>query len=77
NNTLRFLPNLRRIHTSCAMTFNERYTELMSTKEKERLKSQQTGCAYVDLRSNYGLSISCDEIPCNRLATVICQRAPE
>ncbi|CAF3728420.1 unnamed protein product [Rotaria sp. Silwood1] len=76
NNTLRFLPNLRRIHTSCAMTFNERYTELMSTKEKERLKSQQTGCAYVDLRSNYGLSISCDEIPCNRLATVICQRAP-
>ncbi|CAF1051081.1 unnamed protein product [Rotaria sp. Silwood1] len=65
----------------CERTFRRRYETLwsslfLSTKEKNQLKSQQTGCGYVDFRSDMRLSISCDEIPCDRLATVICQKSP-
>ncbi|CAF3918278.1 unnamed protein product [Rotaria sp. Silwood1] len=55
----------------CKRTFRIRYEN-----EKNQLKSQQTGCGYVDFRSHTELSISCDEIPCDRLATVICQKSP-
>ncbi|CAF3311986.1 unnamed protein product [Rotaria sp. Silwood2] len=65
----------------CETTFRRRYETLLlslllSTKEKDKLKSQQVGCGYVDFRSDTRLFISCDEIPCDRLATVICQKLP-
>ncbi|CAF1003222.1 unnamed protein product [Rotaria sordida] len=61
----------------CESTFRKYYGKLsLSTKEKNQLKSQQTGCGYVDFRHDTDLSVSCDEIPCDRVATVICQKSP-
>ncbi|CAF3194467.1 unnamed protein product [Rotaria sp. Silwood2] len=75
------LSNLDSFYYECESIFRRRYDTLLSswylsTKEKDQLKSQQTGCGYVDFRSEIGLSIACDEIPCDRLATVICQKSP-
>ncbi|CAF4534775.1 unnamed protein product [Rotaria sp. Silwood2] len=69
------------IYDLCEKTFQERYTALMmssslTTSEKTRLKTQQSGCAYIDLMSNVMPIIRCDEIPCNRTAIVICQKLP-
>lgn len=69
------------LQTLCRKTFVEHYERLLSSpflssKEKNELKHQQTGCAYADFRSDKETSISCDEIPCNRLATIICQKMP-
>ncbi|CAF4156401.1 unnamed protein product [Rotaria sp. Silwood2] len=80
-NTLPNITSSNTIRTLCEKTFRERYETLMSSstssmKEKKRLKTQQTGCAYADFRAGVEVSISCDEIPCNQLATVICQKAP-
>ncbi|CAF1415851.1 unnamed protein product, partial [Rotaria sp. Silwood1] len=80
-NTLPNTPNPNAIHTLCEKTFRTRYETLMSSstvskEDKERLKTQQTGCAYVNFRDDFELSISCNEIPCNQLATVICQKSP-
>ncbi|CAF2084127.1 unnamed protein product, partial [Rotaria magnacalcarata] len=65
----------------CDTTFRRHYQQLMSsstlsTKEKERLKNEQTACAYVDVRSEDRGYVLCDDIRCNRLAAVICQKAP-
>ncbi|CAM4839843.1 unnamed protein product [Rotaria magnacalcarata] len=65
----------------CEATFRRHYQQLMSsstlsTKEKERLKNEQTACAYVDVRSEDRGFVLCDDIRCNRLAAVICQKAP-
>ncbi|CAF4012693.1 unnamed protein product [Rotaria sp. Silwood2] len=78
------LPNVsdfNSLYTLCELTFRQRYGRLMSSPtisemEKKQLITQQTGCAYVDFRSDYTLSILCDEIPCNRLASMICQKLP-
>ncbi|CAF3471105.1 unnamed protein product [Rotaria socialis] len=66
---------------SCESTFLRHYRQLMSssilsTKEKERLKNEQTACAYVDVRSEDRKYVLCDDIRCDRSATVICQKAP-
>ncbi|CAF1131269.1 unnamed protein product [Rotaria sordida] len=73
------IPDSNAIYDLCEKTFQERYTALMissslTTSEKTRLKSQKIGCAYIDLMSNIVPTIRCDEIPCNRTATVICQK---
>ncbi|CAF2265937.1 unnamed protein product [Rotaria magnacalcarata] len=65
----------------CEATFLRQYGQLMSssilsTKDKERLKNEQTACAYVDVRSEDSDYVSCDDIRCNRSAAVICQKAP-
>ena len=75
------VPDSNAIYDLCEKTFQERYTALMSSSsltinEKNRLKKQQIGCAYIDLLSNNVPAIRCDEIPCNRTATVICQKLP-
>ena len=75
------VPDSNAIYDLCEKTFQDRYTALMSSPnlpstEKSSLKRQQIGCAYIDLVSNNVPSIRCDEIPCNRLATVICQKPP-
>jgi hypothetical protein len=77
DNILRTIPDSNTIYDSCEKTFNERYITLMSSiNERNRLKNQQIGCAYIDLLSYTVPVICCDEIPCNRTATVICQKLP-
>ncbi|CAF3855672.1 unnamed protein product [Rotaria sp. Silwood1] len=80
-NTLRTVPDSNAIYDLCEQTFHQHYTKIISLKslsknEQNRLKAQQIGCAYVDLLSDITPVIRCDEIPCNRLATVICQKKP-
>ncbi|CAF3506525.1 unnamed protein product [Rotaria sp. Silwood1] len=75
--TLTSLLDLNDFHSLCERRFHQRYEGLMlstnlSTNEKNRSKM----CAYVDFRSDSLPSISCDEISCNRPATVICQKLP-
>lgn len=75
------IPDSNAIYDLCEKTFQERYTALtlsssLSVNEKNRLKKQQIGCAYIDLVSANVPTIRCDEIPCNRTATVICQKLP-
>jgi hypothetical protein len=81
NDDVLTIPDSNAIYDLCEKTFQERYAVLMlssslTANEKNRLKIQQIGCAYIDL-STYGVpTIRCDEIPCNRTATVICQKLP-
>lgn len=65
----------------CEASFREHYRKLissstLSTKEKERLKNEQTACAYTGIQSEDRGLVSCDDIRCNRLATGICQKTP-
>ncbi len=76
------IPDSNAIYDLCEKTFQERYTALMlssiiNINDKTRLKTQQIGCAYIDLLTYNVPAIRCDEIPCNRTATVICQKLPE
>ncbi|UJR31253.1 hypothetical protein I4U23_018755 [Adineta vaga] len=75
------IPDSNAIYDLCEKTFKERYVALMSsdsltTTEKNLIKQQQMGCAYIDLTSNAVPVIRCDEVPCNRTATIICQKSP-
>ncbi|CAF0884788.1 unnamed protein product [Adineta ricciae] len=75
------IPDSNAIYDLCEKTFHERYTALMSStstssNEREQMKTKQMGCAYVDLLSDTMPLIRCDEIPCDRIATVICQKLP-
>ena len=75
------VPDSNAVYDLCEKTFQERYNVLLSSssltdKEKQLLKNQRIGCAYIDLTSNTVPTIRCDEIPCNRTATVICQKLP-
>ncbi|CAF1431859.1 unnamed protein product, partial [Rotaria sordida] len=69
-------------HNLCKRIIYQRDARLMSPSTlskndwKSQLKIQQTSCAYVDFRSEYEIMISCNEISCNRPATVICQKTP-
>jgi hypothetical protein len=79
NNTI--IPDSNAVYDLCEKTFHERYTAVMSSprltiNEKNQIKKQQIGCAYIDLLSYTAPIIRCDEIPCNRIATVICQKLP-
>jgi hypothetical protein len=81
NKNLTIIPDSNAIYDLCEKTFQERYTALMTSlsltiNEKNLLKKQQIGCAYIDLITNNVPTIRCDEIPCNRTATVICQKLP-
>jgi hypothetical protein len=81
DNNLLTIPDSNAIYDLCEKTFQERYTALMlssslTINEKNRLKKQQIGCAFIDLISSTVPTIRCDEIPCNRTATVICQKLP-
>jgi hypothetical protein len=65
----------------CKKKLTERFEKLMSfpifsTYGENRSKTRQTKCAYIDFRSKTALSISCNAMSCNRLATVICQKSP-
>jgi hypothetical protein len=76
-NTIRTVPDSNAVYDLCEKTFHERYAELiLSRDERNRLKDQQIGCAYIDLLSYTAPVIRCDEIPCNRTAIVICQKSP-
>jgi len=80
-NILQTVPDSNAVYDLCEQTFHERYTTLMSStslsiNERNKLKKQQMGCAYIDLFSYTVPVIRCDEIPCNRIATVICQKLP-
>jgi hypothetical protein len=75
------IPNSNVVYELCEKTFLDRYTALMSAtglsiNERNRLKQQRIGCGYIDLLSYTVPVIRCDEIPCNRTATVICQKSP-
>ena len=77
----RIIPDSNAVYDLCEKTFLERYQALMSrtglsNSERTRLKTQLIGCAYLDLLSYSVPIIRCDEIPCNRTATVICQKSP-
>ena len=79
--SIKIIPDSNVIYDLCEKTFHDRYTTLMSSsslssQEKTNLKKQQIGCAYIDLLSYTVPVIRCDEIPCNRTATVICQKLP-
>ena len=81
NNDQLIIPDSNAIYDICEKSFQERYTSLMMSpsvklEEKNRLRTQQIGCGYIDLLSNIVPTIRCDEIPCNRTATVICQKLP-
>jgi hypothetical protein len=81
NNSLRTVPDSNAVYDLCETTFDEYYRKLMSSKslssnQRNQIKNQQIGCAYVDLLSDIVPVIRCDEIPCNRIATVICQKSP-
>lgn len=80
NNRL-IVPDSNAIYDLCEKTFQERYEAIMSsfsltTTEKNQIKKQQIGCAYIDLTSSAAPTVRCDEIPCNRTAAIICQKAP-
>ncbi|CAF0983844.1 unnamed protein product [Adineta steineri] len=79
-NSLSFVPDSNLVYDLCEKTFHERYSILMSSNlsayERNEIKNKQIGCAYIDLLSNVVPIIRCDEIPCNRTATVICQKLP-
>ncbi|CAF0718155.1 unnamed protein product [Adineta steineri] len=75
------IPNSNAIYNLCEKTFQERYTAVMSSSalqsnEKNQLKKQQLGCAYMDITPNAVPTIRCDEIPCSLKANVICQKLP-
>ncbi|CAF2683234.1 unnamed protein product [Rotaria sp. Silwood2] len=75
------VPNSDDLHTLCERKFHQIYRDLIlspdvSMKDIDRIETHQTACASIDFRSEYLPSISCNEIPCNRLATVICQKPP-
>ena len=75
------IPDSNAVYELCEETFLARYARLMSITglsiyEQNRLKNEQMGCAYIDLLSYIVPVIRCDEIPCNRTAAVICQKAP-
>ena len=81
NDDVLTIPDSNAIYDLCEKTFQERYAALMlssslTTNEKNRFKTQQIGCAYIDLLTYNVPTIRCDEIPCNRTATVICQKLP-
>lgn len=81
NNQAETIPDSNAVFDLCEKTFQERYNALLSSaslsvSDKNRLKTQQIGCGYIDLMSNVVPAIRCDEIPCNRSATVICQKLP-
>ncbi|CAM4915857.1 unnamed protein product [Rotaria socialis] len=66
---------------SCGKIFGTYYFSLFSLPPgpiipRTRLQDRQSGCGYVDIRSETDLSISCDERSCNQLATAVCQKAP-
>ncbi|CAF4670783.1 unnamed protein product, partial [Rotaria socialis] len=66
---------------SCGKIFGTDYISLFSLPPgpiipRTRLQDRQSGCGYVDIRSETDLSISCDERSCNQLATAVCQKAP-
>ena len=61
------IPDSNAVYDLCEKTFHERYRELTN---------QQIGCGYIDLLLSASPVIRCDEIPCNRTATVICQKLP-
>ena len=82
NNDSLVIPDSNAIYDLCSKTFQERYTALMlsssvSVSEKVRLRTQQIGCGHIDLSNPNVPAIRCDDIPCNRTATVICQKLPE
>ena len=62
-------------YDACKRTFTIRSWYLSAAK-KEELKSLKTGCGYVDFRSTGNPLISCNEVTCKQLATVICQKLP-
>ena len=78
--SLSIIPDSNAIYDLCEKTFLERYRALMSSSlsknEKNRLKARKMGCGYIDLMSSIVPTIQCDEIPCDRTATVICQKFP-
>ncbi|UJR15370.1 hypothetical protein I4U23_002318 [Adineta vaga] len=77
NKTVEFIPDSNTVYDICEVTFHERYSALVSSmNERNRIKEQQIGCAYIDLLADIEPVIRCDEIPCNRTATVICQKLP-
>lgn len=81
NNDQLIIPDSNAIYDICEKSFQERFTALMlsmniTLNEKNRLRNEQSGCGYIDLLSNVVPTIRCDEIPCNRTATVICQKFP-
>jgi hypothetical protein len=80
-NARRTVPDSNAVYDLCEKTFHERYVAVMSStslsiNERNKLKTQQIGCAYIDLLTYTVPVIRCDEIPCNRTATVICQKPP-
>lgn len=80
--TFSIVPDSNAVYDLCEKTFQERYAALMAStsltlSDKSRLKKQQLGCAYIDLVSTTVPTIRCDEVPCNRTATVICQKSPK
>jgi hypothetical protein len=65
----------------CKKKVNQRFQEIMSspilsTYLKNRSKTEQIKCTYIDFQSKKKPSISCSAVPCNRLSTVICQKSP-
>ncbi|CAM4740124.1 unnamed protein product [Rotaria magnacalcarata] len=81
NATVSIVPDSNAIYDMCEKTFHERYAVVMAstsltTSEKNGFKTQQIGCGYMSFGLNSIPTILCDEIPCNRTATVICQKLP-
>jgi hypothetical protein len=75
------VPDSNAIYDLCEKTFQERYIAVMSStnslaRDKDQWKQQQIGCGYIDLGLGTLPTIRCDEIPCHRTATVICQKPP-
>ncbi|CAF1252225.1 unnamed protein product [Rotaria sordida] len=80
-NTSEYLSNTESSYSLCKRTFLDHYKKLsslskLSTENKKALKSQQIGCGYLDFQSETNPSISCNEVTCKQLATVICQKLP-
>lgn len=67
---IELIPDSNVIYDLCEKTFQQVYLS------KHFTSNDLIGCAYVDLLSTTSPVIRCDEIPCNRTATVICQKSP-
>lgn len=75
------VPDSNAVYDLCEKSFREKNIAVMnsstlSVSEKLQLRQQKQGCGYIDLVSKTVPEIRCDEIPCSRVATVICQKNP-
>lgn len=79
-NLLKNVSDSDSLYYTCERSFLRRYITLTTSSRlamigKNDIGGKQIGCGYVDYEDS-DPSISCNEIPCEKIGTVICQKPP-